>query len=174
MKKLLLIQLVLTSFFLLMPFAALAEDTQKGVLLDPNLKPLYATDIQVQGDQNRASLANAVLQMIAGGLIWLAGPIAVLMLAAGGVRYITSRGDQTQLEEAKKTITWSIIGLVAIILSWAIITNVMWIALHGGEIGTEKTPEYTTAPAQTGTGGSTPSGGETAPSTPPAESTPSE
>ncbi len=147
MYKKLILKTVLLLILISIPLLVMAQ----GVILDPSIKPLYATDIQVTGEGNRASLANAVLQMISGGLIYLAGPVAVLMLAIGGLRYITSRGDQTQMEEAKKTITWSIAGLIVIILSWAIITNVMWIALHGGEIGTEQAADYTKAPTQTGT-----------------------
>ncbi len=151
---------------LTMPLVALAEngeETPKGFVLDSSLKPEYATNIEVEGTGNRASLANAVLQMMAGGLIYLAGPIAVLMLAFGGLRYITSRGDQTQMEEAKKTITWAIAGLIVIILSWAIITNIMWISLHGGTIGTDKEADYTKLPATEQT---TPAAaGETAPAT---------
>lgn len=177
-----LIQFILTIVLLAIPLASLTmplialagngEETPKGFELDSSLRPEFATNIEVAGTGNRASLANAVLQMAAGGLIYLAGPIAVLMLALGGLRYITSRGDQTQMEEAKKTITWSVIGLIVIILSWAIITNVMYISLSGGTLGTDKEAEYTQIPTpQQGT--TTPEAGQQpATETPAAEESP--
>ncbi len=157
---------------LAIPVIGLAQ----GIQLDSSLKPEYATNIQVAGGGNRASLAIAVLQMIAGGLIYLAGPVAVLMLAIGGVRYIVSRGDQTQMEEAKKTITYAVIGLVVIILSWAIISNVIWITLSGGTLGQDEASSANQpAPTQQGQTsqpeGTSNGSGEV---TTPAETTPSE
>jgi hypothetical protein len=47
------------------------------------------------------------------------------MLAIGGFRYVISHGDQTQMEAAKKNITWAIIGLLVILVSWIIVSNVI-------------------------------------------------
>lgn len=170
------LKLGLILFLLAIPVISLAQ----GIQLDPTLKPEYSTNIQLAGGGNRASLGIAVLQMIAGGLIYLAGPVAVLMLSIGGIRYIVSRGDQTQMEEAKKTITYAVIGLVVIILSWAIISNVIWITLSGGTLGqdaesaaNQPAPTQQGQPAQTGgetTGGGSAGSGST---TTPAETNPS-
>ncbi len=73
----------------------------------------------------KGGVANYILQLIAGSLIYLAGPTAVLILASGGLRYVTSRGNQPQMDAAKKTITYAIIGLIVIILSLAIVANVI-------------------------------------------------
>ncbi len=169
-KKYLKIGLLL--LLLAIPIIGLAQ----GIQLDASLKPEYATNIQVAGGSNRASLAIAVLQMIAGGLIYLAGPVAVLMLTIGGIKYIVSRGDQTQMEEAKKTITYAVIGLVVIILSWAIISNVIWITLSGGTLGQDEASSAN-QPAPTQQGETSPtdgSSGTEAKSTTPKESVPSE
>jgi hypothetical protein len=63
--------------------------------------------------------------------------MAVLMLAVGGFQYVISHGDQNQMEGAKKTITWAIIGLLIIIVSYAIVTNVIAILSTTGPIGTD-------------------------------------
>ncbi len=47
--------------------------------------------------------------------------IAVLAIIWAGVLYITSLGDDGQIEKAKKTIIWVIIGLIVILASYAIV-----------------------------------------------------
>lgn len=104
------------------------------VQLDPNLKPKYASGIESEKNEP-TSTANLILQTLAGGIIYLAGPIGILVLAYGGFRYVTSYGDQTQMENAKKTITSAIIGLIVIVFSWAIVINVIRI-MEGAASGT--------------------------------------
>lgn len=163
MKKLAIIKLGIVIILLLTPLIAFGstDNLIAQVQIDPSLRPEYAANIEVSGG-NRAAAANALVQLAAGGLIYVAGPIAILMLAYGGLRYVTSHGDQTQMEEAKKTIMWSVIGLLVIVFSWAIVTNVMWIALRGGELGTDQPPKSTPEQgAQTTANGTTTSEGDT-------------
>jgi hypothetical protein len=54
------------------------------------------------------------------GLI-LAGTVAVIFIILSGFRFITSGGDPKQVEEARKTATWAIIGLLIILFSFGII-----------------------------------------------------
>lgn len=49
------------------------------------------------------------------------GVLFIIMLLIGGILYITSRGNQTQVDRAKKTLTAAIIGLLIIILSYTLI-----------------------------------------------------
>lgn len=114
------------------------------VQMDPNLKPEYAPGYTATG--SRAAPVTSVLQTLAGSLIYVAGPLAVLMIAVGGFMYVTSHGDSTQMENAKKTIMFAIIGLVVIILSWAIVTNIATIFLSTGKVGTGSGTDSTSAP----------------------------
>lgn len=50
-----------------------------------------------------------------------AGVVAVFMIIYAGIRYTTSGGDPKAVEGAKNTLVWAIIGLVVILLSFAII-----------------------------------------------------
>ena len=60
--------------------------------------------------------ANLVIAaMILGGLI------TFILLVWGGVRYLTAQGDKEQVESARNTITYALIGLVIVIGSYAII-----------------------------------------------------
>jgi len=111
--------------------AAVQQNLLAQVELDPAYKPDYAVSITPQeGAGKPTSAANIVLQMIAGSLIYVAGPLAVFMLAVGGLRYVVSHGDQNQMEEAKKTITWAIVGLVVIIASFAIVQSIIKILAY--------------------------------------------
>jgi TRAP-type C4-dicarboxylate transport system permease small subunit len=59
---------------------------------------------------------------------FIAGIVAVLIIIIGGVRYVTSNGDSSQVTAAKNTILYAVVGLVVIIMAAAItqfvVTNV--------------------------------------------------
>jgi len=134
MKKIILTLLTLLTLSLI-PSIVFAQ----GVELNPELRPEYAATIPGAADTGRATAANVILQLIAGSLIYIAGPLAVLMIVVGGVRFIISRGDQTQMEEAKKNITWAIIGLLVIAVSYIIVTNVITLIAEQGTVGSDET-----------------------------------
>ncbi len=102
------------------------------VKLDPTLKPDYLPNFTVNST-SQAGLGVGILQLLAGSLIYLAGPIAILMIAIGGLRYVVSHGEDNQMEGAKKTITWAIIGLLVIIVSWLLVRNVIRIVSQTGQ-----------------------------------------
>lgn len=54
-------------------------------------------------------------------LLTFAGAIAVIFLIVGGYRYIIARGNEEMMEAAKKTITGAIIGIIVIVISFAIV-----------------------------------------------------
>lgn len=63
----------------------------------------------------------AVLQNILTWLFVFAGIAAVFFVVFAGIKFITSGGDAKQVEGARKTLTFAIIGLVIIILSYTIL-----------------------------------------------------
>ena len=57
-------------------------------------------------------------------LLWtlgVAGSVTLLMLVVGGVLYITSSGDEQKIATAKRMVTWTILGLMIVLASYAII-----------------------------------------------------
>ncbi|MBI2594224.1 hypothetical protein HYW39_00840 [Candidatus Curtissbacteria bacterium] len=48
----------------------------------------------------------------------LAGIFAFLAIIVGGFKYITAEGDPKATASARATVTWAILGLVALILAW--------------------------------------------------------
>lgn len=148
MKKLLAIIGILVTLGTASPAAIAAVE------LDPNLHPEYAPVVVLKGG-NEADYGNYFLQLIAGGLLYLAGPTAILIIAISGLRYVTSHGDENAMEGAKKTLEWAIIGLIVIILSYSVIRVVITTVLQ------------TASTNQSSTQSSTPSDKTGSPTTPP-------
>ena len=58
-------------------------------------------------------------------ILYASGSAAVLFLVIGGIRYITSFGNEDRMQKAKETIKYAVIGLLAVILSYAVVTNII-------------------------------------------------
>ncbi len=58
-------------------------------------------------------------------LLAVTAVIAVVALVWAGIVYITSLGDDSRMESAKKIIIWCIIGILVILASYAIVNTVM-------------------------------------------------
>lgn len=124
MKKILIANLL--SLVIAIAIPALVQANYSRLLavveLDDGLKPQYVAEAPNAGPIYAGKF---ILQMIAGSLIMAAGPLAVLMLAIGGFQYVISHGEQNTMENAKKTITYALMGLGVIIVSYAIIKNII-------------------------------------------------
>jgi len=68
---------------------------------------------------------NQILQFAINLILYASGSVAVFFLVLGGVRYITSFGNQEMMDGAKKTIKYAVIGLLAVILAYAAVTNII-------------------------------------------------
>lgn len=53
------------------------------------------------------------------------GLIAVVMIIYGGFLYVSAAGNQEKIESAKKIIMYAVIGIVVILLSFAIVNTVL-------------------------------------------------
>ncbi|MBP6913120.1 MAG: hypothetical protein KBC00_00730 [Candidatus Levybacteria bacterium] len=79
---------------------------------------------EVQTPENIPSGASAPSDIISFGLgmIVVIGIIASLIfMLYAGVLWITSQGDKTKIDRARRTITYSIVGLIIILLSFTIV-----------------------------------------------------
>lgn len=54
------------------------------------------------------------------GLI-LSGIVAAGFIVISGIKFVMSGGDQVQVSSARKTMTFAIVGLVVVVLSYAIL-----------------------------------------------------
>ena len=83
--------------------------------------PTFAATADVSQVQN---FIRSIIQIIAG----LAGLIATGFFVVGGFTYITSSGNPEHLDRAKRTITWSAIGLAITITAFVISSIVVTLA----------------------------------------------
>ena len=87
--------------------ASPAEQIKQGV-----------TDVGGTGDEEELSEG---IKTIVNVMLFILGAIAVIMIIIGGIRYATSNGDSSQLQSAKNTILYAVVGLVIAILAYAIV-----------------------------------------------------
>src|SRR3989344_2494185 len=67
-------------------------------------------------DPAKAGLITTIIRII-NALLVLAAIAAIVFVIIGGVRYITSQGDEDATEQAKNSIIYAIIGIIVIILA---------------------------------------------------------
>ncbi|MCK5491012.1 MAG: hypothetical protein KAI67_04155 [Candidatus Pacebacteria bacterium] len=96
-------------FYCLLLFLFVSFQKASAVTTIDIPNPISSTDF--------SELVGKVLEWVLG----VAGSIALFMLIAGGIMYITSTGDEQKIATAKKIINWTILGLIVILASYSII-----------------------------------------------------
>lgn len=79
-----------------------------------------------------------LLVLIIKWFLYFAGSVAVIFLMVGGFQYLGSRGNEEAMEKAKKTLTSAVIGMIVIVMAFAIvaiINNLLTTAPPRGETG---------------------------------------
>jgi TRAP-type C4-dicarboxylate transport system permease small subunit len=70
---------------------------------------------------NMANNLPQTIRFVINMILYLVGFIAVLFLIIGGFQYITASGNPDQIEGAKKTIMYAVIGIIVVVISWSIV-----------------------------------------------------
>lgn len=68
-----------------------------------------------------------VLKNVVNAALIFSGTIALILVILSGIKFITSKGDQKQVDTAKRTLTYAILGLIIILLSFFIIQFVSYV-----------------------------------------------
>ena len=76
-------------------------------------------------DNSSSNALPTVVQNLLNVVIGITGIIAVIFIIIGGVQYMTSTGDAGKITKAKNTILYAVIGLVVVILAFAIVNFVI-------------------------------------------------
>lgn len=110
--------------------------------IDPSYKPTnepfsLATDIPERGPAGATVL---ILQIIAGAMLYFAVPIAVIMLIIAASQMVIGGAETEKLEQVKKNFQWSIIGLLAIILSYSIVRIIISFVIKAASFTPNGTP----------------------------------
>jgi hypothetical protein len=101
------------------------------VQLNRDLKPAYLPDIP-------GTSAEEKIQNFSGNfivtLLQISGGVAVILIIYNGFQYITSRGDDGEIDQAKTNITWIIGGLVLLMVSYVVVRFVIKVSLIPDEL----------------------------------------
>ncbi|MFH1171501.1 MAG: pilin [bacterium] len=106
------------------PFLLVLLALSGGALVRPLLARAQGIDIGSLTGLGGTNLVTIVLNLLHTAL-GLIGILAVLMILLGGFRWMLSAGDEEKIAQAKRTIGATIIGLVVILLAWAIVSFVI-------------------------------------------------
>lgn len=83
-------------------------------------KPDYMPSFEADNAEDQAfSFIFGTIDVI----LLVAGILAVFFLVLGGFRMVVGSASQDETDSAKKTIYWALLGLGAVILAWALVTN---------------------------------------------------
>lgn len=108
----------------LMPAAVYAQDIKAGLACGADLTLDTAGAPTCTTTANNTSFTD-LLKKIINIFSVIVGVIAVIMIIIGGLKYITSGGESSNVSGAKNTIIYAIVGLVIVALAQFIVHFVL-------------------------------------------------
>ena len=104
----------------------IATAASLGVMALPLTAMAVSLDTEFAGSLGFTStdLKQTVLNIIT-FVLGLLGIIAVVMILYGGFIWLTAGGNEDKVDSAKKIISSAVIGLVVVLLAWAIVNFVL-------------------------------------------------
>ena len=69
--------------------------------------------------------AGGVLTTVTNTLLFVIGALSVIMIIVGGLRYVVSGGNSTNVTAAKNTILYALVGVVIAFLAYAAVNFVL-------------------------------------------------
>lgn len=103
------------------------------IQLDNTLKPDGIADLPVEEEiaegDTAETFATRQIVLFVGGIVnrvlLFAGSVAIIFLIVAGAQYIFAFGKDERVEKGKRGMTWSVIGLLVILLSYAIVQGII-------------------------------------------------
>jgi glucan phosphoethanolaminetransferase (alkaline phosphatase superfamily) len=96
-------------------YAVTVQDDCTAIGVNPDSAVCSGGDEQIQ----------PIIKTVINTLLYILGALAVIMIIFAGFRYTTSGGDANAVTSAKKTLLYSVVGLIVAILSYAIVNTVL-------------------------------------------------
>lgn len=116
-----LLSLVLMAGVLLAPSFALAQPTRGGESIQEGLTQIEGPfPDTIVSDKDPDSLVKRLIEWA----LYIGAVLAVIFIIIGGYFYLTSAGNDDQAKRGRRTLTYAVIGLVIIVLSWVIVQTV--------------------------------------------------
>ena len=94
------------------------------------LRTLAVNQIDPVGGDKDNNLSGSITTIINSIVVSL-GIVAVIIIIIGGITYMTSQGDASKVKKGKDTILYGVIGLIIVVLPFAI-TNFVIGAINDG------------------------------------------
>ncbi len=111
-----------------------------AIQLDDSFRPSNLPTMEVEdavNDDNPETAATQTLIMFVGNIIsqvlLFVGALTILFVIIAGINYILAFGKDERIEKGKRGIVWSLVGLVLILLSYAIVQGILQIILQVDE-----------------------------------------
>ena len=74
-----------------------------------------------KGQQTDLVGNQGIVTQIINIMLFVIGILCVIMIIFGGIRYVTSSGEKTKVDNAKNTIIYAVVGLVVAIVAYALV-----------------------------------------------------
>ena len=103
-------------------------------LMTVTVLPVHAQNAFISTSDNPGAVAAATQSQgnvrtlaltIVNFFLTFLGLIAVVMIIYGGFLYVTAGGNNEKIESAKKIIMYAVVGIIVILLSFAIVNTVL-------------------------------------------------
>ena len=85
--------------------------------MNPNLNNALGINLTLEG----------IVNIVQGLTCWIANValiLVVIFVVYYGIMFLMSRGDSTKVTEARKALTWGVVGIVVILATYTIIASV--------------------------------------------------
>lgn len=120
-RQLVAILILLTTF--IVPRALFAQTTGTNGNVQGGLNEIknqFPSQSEIAQSQTVGDLILSVIRILIGLLM----AVTVLFIILGGYQFVTSAGNEEQAKRGRRTLTYAIIGLVVVILSYVIVNTV--------------------------------------------------
>ncbi len=99
----------------------------------PSNAPFGLTGDTIKTGEQASSRVISILQILAGGLLYFAAPVAIIMITISSISMIVSGDNPDKVTESKNGLIWAVVGLLIIILSFSIVRIVLGILIKAAE-----------------------------------------
>ncbi len=120
------------STLLVIPAASLAtvnaqDQISPGLCAGANLdaSQIGSSSGSCAGDTTASTRVNDIIKLVINVFSLVVGVVSVIMIIIGGLKYITSGGEASNITGAKNTILYAIIGLVVVALAQVVVKFVL-------------------------------------------------
>jgi len=124
MKK---IRIFIAAFIVLMmgAFVLIPISSVGAVGLDDVCKDNADSAVCQENNKSENDNPGSFVANLVNTLLFIVGAVSVVMIIIGGILYVVSQGDSSNITKAKNTIVFAVVGLIVSFLAYAIVNWVL-------------------------------------------------